>query len=329
MTSPLAAPRAATDAWGAWDRFLAGQPDSGFHQSSWWAAVHRRAGEAAFGVMVRRNGIVHGGAVVVRTPWDEAHAFYHIVDGPVLPPDPSLAEEVLWTILSTIQRRRAREPLVISHVRCEPRWRELPDFVRELGSLVLAPPRRVTTIDLGASETSILAQMARSARASVALARQLGIRITEDAGPEGIADLRRLVERSVAVETGMDAPDAERLLPLLQVGGHGGILFAEDGTERLAGAALVHFGARASLLVAAADSLVADAPAPALLQFEMMRRAKVRHCQEYDLGALSSRLAAFGGVARPRVGPVDIVLSPAAYERFTLAHDPAGSHVAP
>ena len=326
MAPPITAPRAATDAWGAWDRFLSGHPDSGFHQSSWWAAVHRRAGEGSFGVMVRRNGIVHGGATVIRAPWDEDHAFYHIVDGPVLPPDPALAEEVLWSILSTLQRRRAREPVVVSHLRLEPRWRDVPDFLRELGPLVIAPPRRVTTIDLGASETSILAQMSRSARASIALARQLGIRISEDAGPQGIADLRRLAERAVAVETGADTPDTERLLPLLQVAGRGGILFAEDGSERLAGAALVHFGARATLLVAAADSLVADAPAPALLQFEVMRRAKARHCQEYDLGVLSTRLGAFGGVTGSRVGPIDIVFSPAAYERST---SPAGVETGP
>ena len=316
--------RIATDAWGAWDRFLTGHPDAGFHQSSWWAVVHRRNGEGAFGVMIRRNGIVHGGATVVRIPWDAGHAWYHIVDGPLLPPDPALAEEVLWTILSTIQRRRAREPVVITHLRVEPRWPELPPFVHALGPLVVGPAHRVTTIDLGASETSILAQMSRTARASVALARQLGLRITEDGGPRGVNDLRRLVERTVVTETGAETPDAERLLPLLQDTRHGGIFFAEDGEERLAGAAILQFGARATLLVAAADSLVADAPAPALLQFEVMRRAKAHHCQEYDLGRLSTQFGTFGGASRTQVGPIDIVFSPTPYERFSRA-GPEGS----
>jgi hypothetical protein len=159
--------------------------------------------------------------------------------------------------------------------------------------------------------------MSRSARANVALARQLGIRITEDAGPRGIEDLQRIAGSVVAGETGADAPDTQRLLPLLHAPGRGGIFFADDGSELLAAAAIVHFGARASLLVAAADSLIAEAPAPALLQFEVMRRAKARHCLEYDLGTLSARLGAFGGIASARVGPVDIVFAPTAYERFT------------
>ena len=315
MEGLLSPARIAGDAWGAWDRFLAGHPDSGFHQSSWWAALHRRAGEEAFGVMVRRNGIVHGGAVVVRVPSGDGQAYYHVVDGPVVPLDPSLAEEVLWSLLSAVQRRRAREPVVISHLRLEPRWPELPDFLRQLGPLIVGPTRRVTTIDLGASETSILAQMSRSARASVALARQLGLRIAEDAGPGGIQDLHTLAAGAAAMGTGAAAPDTLRLLPLLHSAGRGGIFFAEDGIRRVAVAAIVQFGARATLLMTAADSLIAEAPAPALLQFEIMRRTKARHCLEYDLGPHSARLRPFGGIAQARIGPIDIVFSPSAYER--------------
>lgn len=269
--------------------------------------------------MIRRNGIVHGGAVVLRKPWDARHAMYHIVDGPVLPADPALAEEVLFTLLTTVQHRRAREPVIISHLRLEPRWDHLPEYVRGLGAMVVGPPRRFTTIDLGASETGLLAKMAPPMRSRIALARQLRIRTSEETGPAGVEALLAMVEGEAPNSTGAPTSDASRLLPLLHSPGRGGIFFAEDGITRLAGAATVHFGNRATLLLAAAAVSVPDAPAAALLQFEVMRRAKHRHCLEYDLGSLSGQSRLFegiGGPSRDLVGTVDIILDAGAHAAF-------------
>ena len=74
-------------------------------------------------------------------------------------------------------------------------------------------------------------------------------------------------------------------------------------------------GNPADLATWKAQARAGEAPAPALLQFEIMRRAKARRCLEYDLGDLGGRLGTLGGVTAQQVGPIDIVFSAAAYER--------------
>jgi hypothetical protein len=316
MTHPFETPPAVRDSWGAWDRFLVGHRDTGFRQSSWWAASHRAAGGDAFAVMAKRDGIIHGGGVVLRERWSPTAAYYRVGDGPVLPDDPGLAETVIRTLLTSVQRRRALEPFVISHLRLEPRWPELPTYLRDLRPVEVGRPRTAATIDLTVSETEILAQMAPATRAQIALARQLGLTISEDSTDHGIADLVRLAGRSGVRSTGLRSPDTVRLLPLLHLPGRGGIFFAEDAGTRLAGAAVLTFGARATLLVACAVDAARQSLAPALLQFEVMRRMRGRHCALYDLGEFATRGPLFeglGGERTERVPTLDLVLDAAAY----------------
>ena len=209
--------------------------------------------------------------------------------------------------------------MVISHLRLEPRWEQLPEYLKDLRPIQVGPSRCATTIDLTVSETAILAQMAPATRSLIALARQLGLAIEEDATDHGIADLIRIAGRSGVRSTGIRAPDTERLLPLLRTPGRGGIFFAADGSERLAGAAVVVFGGRATLIVACAVDAARQALAPTLLQFEMMRRMRGRHCATYDLGEFATRGTLFeglGGERRTLVPPLDLILDASTYAAF-------------
>lgn len=323
MTSPLAAPRAATDAWGAWDRFLAGHPETSFHQSSWWAQAHRTPESRGFGLLVRQHGILHGGAIALRETWGPGRAAYRIVDGPVLPADPALAEEAFKAMLASLQRRRRREPALISHLRIESRWNDLPEFVRSFAPITVGPRRLVASIDLASSETSILARMAPAVRARIAIARQLGVRVIEDAGERGIDALLRLSEEATAPP----GPEVLQLLPYLRLPGRGGIFFVEDGEERLAGAAIVTFGNQATLLHSVARDPAGQGPTPTFLQFEMMRRAKARHCHHYDLTAPAGRtdaLDGLGGEIRRFIPAIDIVFDTVSYASFSGVPPEAG-----
>ena len=71
-------PLPVRDSWGAWDRFLVGHRETGFHQSSWWAAAHRASGGEAFAVLARRDGIIHGGGVVLCERWGPGTASYRV-----------------------------------------------------------------------------------------------------------------------------------------------------------------------------------------------------------------------------------------------------------
>lgn len=320
MLDILPLPRAATDAWGAWDRFLAGQGGAGFHQSSWWAAAHRDPASRAFGVLVRRQGILQGGGLFLRESWDSGRAAYRIVDGPVLPAAPSLAAPAFRAVLSALHERRTRETASISHLRLEASWAELPEYVRPFGPVVRGPPRRVATIDLDATETGLLARMAPTARAHIALARRLGLRVAEDAGDRGMEDLFRLAGEGPPL-----THDLSRLLPLLRRPGCGGIFFAEDRGARLAGAAVVTFGGGATLVLDGTVGMGVQAPAATFLQFELMRRLKARHCHRYHLPGPALQLPrceALGASSRALMPPVDIVFDPAAYADFAATEPP-------
>ena len=320
MVELLTVPRVRTDPWGVWDRFLATHDDAGFHQSSWWAAAHHDPQARAFGVLVREDGILHGGGIFLREAKGDGLASYRIVDGPVLPAEPQVAACVFRALLALLQQRRRREEALITHLRLEPRWRDLPEFVLPFGPVTSGAPRTVASIDLVASETTLLAKMTPETRGQIALGRRLGLQVSEDASDRGIEDLLRLSDVDA-----FRTPEAVQLLPLLRQPGHGGIFFAEDGGTRLAGAAVVTFGGRATLLLAGAGGATAQGLAPTFLQFEIMRRMKARHGNRYDLvttGDLHGLLAGLGGESQRLVGPLDIVFDQVSYA--SLAGRPPG-----
>src|SRR5882724_5979877 len=116
--------------WRAWDRFLAGTPDTGFMQSSAWAQFRARAGCEHFAVTLKDGDAIVGGALVGKWTYEPGRCFYYVQEGPVLPADEDSAAEVFNAVLDNIERHRQAEDATVSHLRIEPRWQRLPDFVR-------------------------------------------------------------------------------------------------------------------------------------------------------------------------------------------------------
>ena len=65
----------------------------------------------------------------------EESCFYYIQDEPVLPPSESDAEAVFESVLEVVKERRKMECSVVSHLRIEPRWLRVPEFVRGFRSI--------------------------------------------------------------------------------------------------------------------------------------------------------------------------------------------------
>src|SRR6185436_12122428 len=105
------------DRWTEWDRFLETIPESGFMQSSWWAAFRANSGYRHFGAVVRDAGRIVGGALVLKFAFSDHHSFYYVPEGPILPRDPELAEAVFQRVLEAVREHRAAEPGVVSHLR--------------------------------------------------------------------------------------------------------------------------------------------------------------------------------------------------------------------
>src|SRR5688572_25156420 len=131
------APHPAPDRWAAWDHFVESTPATGFMQSSWWAELRAGAGFENVATIVRNGGDIVGGAVVQRFCHAPDACFYYAPEGPVLPAEPRAARAVFAAILHDVEARRREDPLIVSHLRIEPRWTELPDFV-----IGFQPPRR-------------------------------------------------------------------------------------------------------------------------------------------------------------------------------------------
>jgi lipid II:glycine glycyltransferase (peptidoglycan interpeptide bridge formation enzyme) len=233
----------------------------------------------------------------------------------------------------------------VSHLRIEPRWRHLPGFVRGFRPLsfpdVYTEPRSTLWIDLRPAENSILAQMKPKGRYNIHLAQRHGVSVIEDTSDQGLADFLRIYGRMAGrKEIAAKPPGYFRtlfslLLPRRQIS----IFFAEYRGRRLSGALVVYFGRRATYFFGGSLAVHRCVMAPYLMQFEIMRSAKARGCEWYDLWGfdpgnepdhpwrnISVFKAKFGGGVQYLVPTLDYVYDAAAYDDY-VARQP-GAHAA-
>jgi lipid II:glycine glycyltransferase (peptidoglycan interpeptide bridge formation enzyme) len=340
----MSLPQPETDRWRAWDGFLEATPDTGFMQSSWYADFRASVGYRCFGVTLKDEETIVGGALVMKWSYAPHGCFYYISDGPVLPQDES-AQQVFDAILDIIDKHRKAEEETVSHLRIEPRWRHLPDFVRGFRPLSFADaytePRTTLWIDLRPAEDAILAQMKPKGRYNIHVAQRHGVSVIEDTSDQGLADFLRIYRRMAGRKeieskpTGYFRTLYSLLLPRRQIS----IFFAEYRGRRLAAALVVYFGRRATYFFGASLALHRSAMAPYLLHFEIMRSAKARGCEWYDLWGfdpgnepdhpwrnISVFKAKFGGGVQYLVPTLDYVYDAAAYDDY-VARQP-GAHAA-
>ncbi len=339
MAEPaVMAPVPEPDRWAAWDRFIETTP-TGFMQSSWWADFRVGAGYDHFGAILKSRNTIVGGAVVMKFHWDDAHCFYYMPDGPVLPRDASAAAEVFEAILDVIEDHRRSDPTTVSHLRIEPRWEHLPEFVRGfrpvpvLGDAYMEP-RDTLCVDLLPSEQEILAQMKPKGRYNIRVAQRHGVSVVADNSDQGLADFMSIY-REMTARQGLKAKPADyfqELVSTLSSRQQGGVYFAEYQGLRIAAAVVVMFGRTATYFFGGSLGQHPHLMAPYLLHFEIMRHAKAMGCTCYDfwgiapLGTsnhpwqdISVFKRKFGGREVSFVPTLDHVYDPAAYDGYGTA----------
>ncbi len=324
--------------WSAWDRFVRAMPDAGFMQSSPWALFRAHAGGEHFAVSLKDGDAIVGGAVVGKWTYDPGRCFYYVQEGPILPADEAVAAEVFDAVLESIERHRKAEDATVSHLRIEPRWPRLPEFVRGFRPAPLPDrfrePRNTLCIDLRPSEDEILAQMKPKGRYNIQLARKHGVVIVKDNSYQGSIDFMRIHHR-MALRKDIDPtkPNYFRaLLSELVPRGQASLYFAEYRGRRLATALVVNFGRRATYFYGGSLLLHRSVMAPYLLHFEIMRRAKASGCEWYDMWGvapidqpdhswqrISEFKRKFGGVEVQLVPTLDYVYDAAAYDLYRSA----------
>lgn len=340
----LSMPVPEADRWAAWDRFLEATPTTGFMQSSWWADFRVGAGYDHFGAILKSRNTIVGGAVVLKFHWDDASCFYYIPDGPVLPDDELVAAEVFAAILDVINDHRRNDPNTVSHLRIEPRWERLPEFVHGFQPIPVLgdgymEPRDTLCVDLRPNETDILAQMKPKGRYNIRVAQRHGVSVVEDNSKQGIADFLTIY-KEMTVRQGLRAKPAdyfEELASTLSAQKKGGVYFAEHQGMRIAAAVVVTFGRTATYFYGGSLDGQRHLMAPYLLHFEIMRRTKALGCAWYDFWGIAPHGTSnhpwqdisvfkrkFGGQEVNLVPTLDYVFDAAAYGRYVAAKgDPA------
>jgi lipid II:glycine glycyltransferase (peptidoglycan interpeptide bridge formation enzyme) len=331
---------APSDRWAAWDNFLMSTPETGFMQSSWWADFRVGVGYEYFAIILKHAGSILGGALVHKFPFAPDDSFYYIQDGPVLPDDPSAAADVFAATINAIEDRRRTETRTISHLRIEPRWPRLPDFVSGFRPLARRDsyfePRTTLCVDVRPSDELILAQMKPKGRYNIRVAQRHGVSVVEDNSAQGLADFLRLYAEMVRRQELKGKPSYyfETLLPALWSVGHGSLFFAEYAGVRLAAALVVFFGRMAIYFYGASLDERRNVMAPYLLHFEIMRNARARGHQWYDFWGIcpenepdhpwqnfSTFKRKFGGVEFNIVPTLDYIYDSAAYDRYVASQD--------
>ena len=305
-------------------------------QSSWWVDFRYTVGFENFGITLTDGQDVVGGAVVLKYPFTDDLCFYYIQDGPVLPSDPQIAEEIFRIVLQTVEERRRTEECTVSHLRIEPRWLSLPAFVSGFRPV---PPladfyleaRDTRCIDLRPPESAILAQMKSKGRYNIGLAQRHGVTVVEDTSPGGLADFQTIYEETTSRQ-GIEAkpPDYfESLVSLASPSGHASIFFAQYRGIRLATALVIYFGRRATYFYGGSRDIHRNVMAPYLLHFTIMRTAKALGHECYDLWGIAppndlnhpwrditTFKRKFGGAEVRLVPTLDYVYNRKAYQRF-------------
>jgi lipid II:glycine glycyltransferase (peptidoglycan interpeptide bridge formation enzyme) len=266
--------------------------------------------------------------------------YYFIPDGPVFLEDDAPAEQelVFRAVMAFIERKRQAEPRVVSHLCINPRWERVPSFVtgfRE-SSRYYGSPRDTLYIDLTPPESAILAQMKPKGRYNISVAQRHGVSVVEDVSRQGIEDFVSIYRETFDRKgrRGRSSGYFHDLIPLLLATERGSIFFSEYQGARIATALVVYSGRTATYYYGGSRAIHRNMMAPYLLHFEIMRTAKRRGCQTYDLFGvtpqsvpsdgwqeISNFKRKFGGRDVRLVPTFEFIYDPAAYREWEEAED--------
>jgi len=275
-----------------WDQFLcASSSATGFKQSSWWAEFLASRGWGHFGQVYSDDSGLVGGARVLIKMFAPGQFCYYVPHGPVLPDDQADAKEVFELFLEDVGQRRRQEQHVVSHLRLEPRWELLPDFVHGYEEAMgWTEPRDTLYVDLAESADAILAQMKPKGRYNIRLAQRKGVTVVADHSDRGVGDFFDLYDSTLRRHgtRGHSREYIQALAATLFERERGSILFAEYDGLRLAAALVVYFGDTATYKYGGSQLTHPSVMAPYLLHYEAILGAKARGLRYYDFYGISA-----------------------------------------
>lgn len=142
---------------------------------------------------------------------------------------------------------------MVTHLRLEHRWTQLPDYVSgfvEFNGWL--EPRTTVYVDLSLSESELLMQMKYNGRSRVRTAINKGVTVVEDTSTVAVTDFLMLYHGTMD-RKGLESMNTDYhrdLVSTLVKHGAGSLYFAEFDGQRVATALVVYWGERATYFFA-------------------------------------------------------------------------------
>lgn len=259
-----------------WKQYIARHPEAHILQSAEWGEL-----KAGFGWSVIRLASSDCGAQILFRRLPLGFSMAYLPKGPV---GASGKWNELWREVDAHCRKHRAIMLIV-----EPDiWSRNgqgkdatlpPGFQPGLRSI--QPPRTIV-VDLTADETQILNRMKQKTRYNIRLAAKKGVRIQTSSDVSLFHQL--LIETGQRDQFGIHSQKYYRVAyDLFHESGNCEIFLAEVNGEIVAGLMVFLFGRRAWYFYGASRQKFREFMPSYLLQWEAMRWAKSRGCQEYDL----------------------------------------------
>lgn len=269
----------------AWDALAGQTPESGFMQSTAWAAFKRAEGYTARRYGLFEAGALCGGASILFYPMSGGAGFLLCPEGPILPwHDTRRARQGLRLLIERA-RSLAGEFGAIG-LRIEPHLP--PPRPSLLRNWVRAPidltPVHTLMLEVNASDEALLAQMSPKGRYNIRLAARHGVRVRISDAEEDLARFYPLFQDTALRNRFFAEPYGFFLnlgATLFSVG-RAALFLAEWQGQVLAANLVVFYGRRATYLYGG-SSLTHRAVMPNYaLHWATIQEARNRGCVEYD-----------------------------------------------
>lgn len=273
--------------WDArWDALVGQTPESGFMQSTAWAAFKRAEGYEPQRCGLFEDEELAGGASLLTYSAQGSEGFILCPEGPILPwHDPAKAREGLRLLARTVEQQAEQRGGL--GLRIEPHlppprpslmrnWTRAPVDLNPIHSLML---------DLTLSDEAFRAQMRPKGRYNLGLAQRHGVTVARSREMRDLSRFYALFEATAQRQSFFAEPFGFflNLGAALFPGGQAELFFAEWQGETLAAVLVILFGRRATYLYGGSSPRHRNVMATYALHWEVMQAAREQGCVEYDL----------------------------------------------
>lgn len=325
-----------------WNEFVAASPVGDFMQAWEWGELKSRTGWRPLRLALQRDGKLASGMQILRRPLPGGRSLFYAPRGPLLPAE----QPGDLKLLLEEARHLAREHRALA-LKVDPAV-PAPDaaYVQQLiaHGLRQAPqtthfggvqPAYVMKVDISPTLDDLLASFHTKWRYNIRLAERKGVVIRPGTREDLPVFYRILQETCQRDGFGVRALSYyEDLWDLVLEPGLGGLFMGFADDQAICGAISLTLGRRCWYVYGASSNSHRNLMPNHLLQWEMIKWAKERGCDVYDMRGVAREVAGeeagalhglnrfkrgFGAQYMEYIGEFDLVYSPLWYRAYNVA----------